>query len=234
LLKAIFPLQGDENEEIPIFTTLMLEKILNLVPEEDYIFLGINPKISHPRNYIINILSVPPPNVRPSITHSIGSHVRGQDDLSKKIKQMTNLNEQLQRKMHEEKENSEKQLSIALTLYEFEGFRNEDPTLVQQHARKIRIKRGESIPELILPIPKKAAKKRKREDEDEDEHTDLKKKGIKDLFIELQLTLATFQNSDAGSNYSKLRTHGSKTKGIRQNYDGKYARVRGNLTGMHL
>lgn len=65
--------------------------ILNLTPEiiydkfsklsdEDIIFMGFSPTLSHPKNHIISVLYVPPVPMRPSIKHD--AQQRSEDDIT--------------------------------------------------------------------------------------------------------------------------------------------------------
>lgn len=67
------------------FTSKEAHSILSHVPDEDYITMGFNPKISHPKNMILTVLVVPPPVTRPAIMQSEGSRSRGQNDLTLKL-----------------------------------------------------------------------------------------------------------------------------------------------------
>ena len=67
------------------FTASEIRLILRHVSDESYVLLGFNPKLSRPDSYVMTILVVPPPVIRPSITISEGSRARGQDDLTTKL-----------------------------------------------------------------------------------------------------------------------------------------------------
>lgn len=64
------------------FTAARARMIFEAVEERDLVFLGLNPKAAHPKNFILRALPVPPPCVRPSVVKIEGSKMRGQDDLT--------------------------------------------------------------------------------------------------------------------------------------------------------
>jgi DNA-directed RNA polymerase subunit A' len=70
-----------------------LEKIY----EEDYILLGINPKVARPEWMVLTVLPVPPVTVRPSITLETGE--RSEDDLTHKLVDILRINQRLKENM---------------------------------------------------------------------------------------------------------------------------------------
>jgi DNA-directed RNA polymerase II subunit RPB1 len=59
--------------------------ILQHMTDESCALLALNAKTTRPENFVLTMLVVPPPIVRPSITISEGSRARGQDDLTAKL-----------------------------------------------------------------------------------------------------------------------------------------------------
>lgn len=70
-------------------------QILKDMSPEDAEFLGLH----HPENMIITTLIVPPPSIRPSITVSLGSRAKGQDDITRNIKDIIKCNEEMKTKL---------------------------------------------------------------------------------------------------------------------------------------
>ena len=67
------------------FTAAEARTILSQVSDADYKLIGLNPEMTRPENFIVTVLMVPPPIVRPSVVVSEGSKARGQDDLTIKL-----------------------------------------------------------------------------------------------------------------------------------------------------
>eukprot|EP00516_Mucochytrium_quahogii_P003774 CAMPEP_0203749584 /NCGR_PEP_ID=MMETSP0098-20131031/4087_1 /ASSEMBLY_ACC=CAM_ASM_000208 /TAXON_ID=96639 /ORGANISM=" , Strain NY0313808BC1" /LENGTH=1760 /DNA_ID=CAMNT_0050638661 /DNA_START=192 /DNA_END=5474 /DNA_ORIENTATION=+ len=73
--------------------TLTAQKALDIlrkIPDEDCIILGLNPKWARPEWLIVQVLPVPPPHVRPSV--SMGGVQRCEDDLTHKISDIVKAN----------------------------------------------------------------------------------------------------------------------------------------------
>lgn len=70
------------------FTRLTVDQILNCISDEDAAHLGFTPTLCHPRNFMLWVLLVPPPSVRPSVMTSEGSRKRGQDDITIKLQEI--------------------------------------------------------------------------------------------------------------------------------------------------
>ncbi len=64
--------------------------ILQHVSDADYTLLGFVPARSHPAWYILTVMVVPPPIIRPAISEAEGSRTRGQDDLTHKLRDIVN------------------------------------------------------------------------------------------------------------------------------------------------
>ena len=67
------------------FTATEVRLILQQMSDDACTLLALNVKTSRPENFVMTMLVVPPPIVRPSITLSEGSRARGQDDLTSKL-----------------------------------------------------------------------------------------------------------------------------------------------------
>ena len=63
------------------------------IPNEDLIFLGLNPNYARPEWMILTVLPVPPVNVRPTITLETGE--RSEDDLTHKLVDIIRINQRL-------------------------------------------------------------------------------------------------------------------------------------------
>jgi len=67
------------------FTAAEIRLILRHISDETFTLLSLNPRASRPESFVLTMLVVPPPIIRPSITISEGSRARGQDDLTSKL-----------------------------------------------------------------------------------------------------------------------------------------------------
>ena len=70
---------------------------LEKIPEEDYMYLGINSKVARPEWMVLTVLPVPPVTVRPSITLETGE--RSEDDLTHKLVDILRINQRLKENM---------------------------------------------------------------------------------------------------------------------------------------
>ena len=77
------------------FTPGEVRTILQTMRDEDCLLLGLNPKVSRPENFVLTVVVVPPPVVRPSVVISEGSKARGQDDLTAKYCDIIKANSQV-------------------------------------------------------------------------------------------------------------------------------------------
>lgn len=103
------PYCEEEQEEIKIdkpislvegnykLTASEVRERLETIPEEDYIFIGINPKVARPEWMVLTVLPVPPVTVRPSITLETGE--RSEDDLTHKLVDILRINQRLKENM---------------------------------------------------------------------------------------------------------------------------------------
>jgi DNA-directed RNA polymerase II subunit RPB1 len=89
---------GDDSEPIIIkVTPEMTLKILKRVSDEDISFMGFSPVYSRPDWMICQVMSVPPPAVRPSVKHD--AQQRSEDDLSHILVNIIKTNKTLQEKL---------------------------------------------------------------------------------------------------------------------------------------
>jgi DNA-directed RNA polymerase subunit A' len=70
---------------------------LETIPEEEYLFIGINREIAKPEWMVLTVLPVPPVTVRPSITLETGE--RSEDDLTHKLVDILRINQRLKENM---------------------------------------------------------------------------------------------------------------------------------------
>jgi DNA-directed RNA polymerase II subunit RPB1 len=90
---------GSESSE-PIIIKLtpeMVLKILKRISDEDVTFMGFSPVWSRPDWMICQVMSVPPPAVRPSVKHD--AQQRSEDDLSHILVNIIKTNKTLQEKI---------------------------------------------------------------------------------------------------------------------------------------
>jgi len=66
---------------------------MELIPDEDLVLLGIDPKVARPEWTILTVLPVPPVTTRPSITLETGE--RSEDDLTHKLVDILRINQRL-------------------------------------------------------------------------------------------------------------------------------------------
>jgi DNA-directed RNA polymerase subunit A' len=70
---------------------------LENIPEDDYIYVGINKEVARPEWMVLTVLPVPPVTVRPSITLETGE--RSEDDLTHKLVDILRINQRLKENM---------------------------------------------------------------------------------------------------------------------------------------
>lgn len=70
------------------FTAAAARAIVAHIPAADLILLGFEPARSHPRNFMLTVLPVPPPMVRPAAGEGDGLRSHGQDDLTLKLQEI--------------------------------------------------------------------------------------------------------------------------------------------------
>ena len=80
-------------EENYKLTASEVRERLENIPEEDYIFIGINLEVARPEWMVLTVLPVPPVTVRPSITLETGE--RSEDDLTHKLVDILRINQRL-------------------------------------------------------------------------------------------------------------------------------------------
>lgn len=87
-------------------TPSLCYEIFRKISDEDFEFLGFNPKYTRPEWMICTVLQVPPPSVRPSVQRE--NNQRSEDDLTCVLLSIIKANNQLRRKI----ENNEEQKKI--------------------------------------------------------------------------------------------------------------------------
>ena len=70
---------------------------LEAIPEDEYIFIGVNKEVAKPEWMVLTVLPVPPVTVRPSITLETGE--RSEDDLTHKLVDILRINQRLKENM---------------------------------------------------------------------------------------------------------------------------------------
>eukprot|EP00514_Thraustochytrium_sp_LLF1b_P002088 CAMPEP_0184516942 /NCGR_PEP_ID=MMETSP0198_2-20121128/5298_1 /TAXON_ID=1112570 /ORGANISM="Thraustochytrium sp., Strain LLF1b" /LENGTH=1771 /DNA_ID=CAMNT_0026907297 /DNA_START=225 /DNA_END=5540 /DNA_ORIENTATION=- len=85
--ESLIPGTGERNQVLSAEEAL---KILRRIPDEDCIKLGLDPKWARPDWLIVQVLPVPPPHVRPSV--SMGGTQRCEDDLTHKLSDIVKAN----------------------------------------------------------------------------------------------------------------------------------------------
>ena len=81
--QATFESEGEERFCRQPFTAREAKSILECIPADHVELMGFG--MSHPKNFILDVVVVPPPVARPAIMVSEGSRARGQDDLTHKL-----------------------------------------------------------------------------------------------------------------------------------------------------
>ena len=92
--------KNDDAEAEPIVikvTPEMVLKIFKRISDEDVTFMGFSPVFSRPDWMICQVMSVPPPAVRPSVKHD--AQQRSEDDLSHILVNIIKTNKTLQEKI---------------------------------------------------------------------------------------------------------------------------------------
>jgi DNA-directed RNA polymerase II subunit RPB1 len=62
-----------------------VQNIMRQTNIQSFVLLGLRPDLSHPANFIMHTLLVPPVIVRPAITFAASAKTRGQDDLTNRL-----------------------------------------------------------------------------------------------------------------------------------------------------
>jgi DNA-directed RNA polymerase subunit A' len=75
-------------------TSSEVREILEKIPNDDCILIGINPEVARPEWMVLTVLPVPPVTVRPSITLESGE--RSEDDLTHKLVDIIRINQRLE------------------------------------------------------------------------------------------------------------------------------------------
>ena len=88
--------EGEQNMVVKL-TPEMVLKIFKRISDEDVSFMGFSPLWSRPDWMICQVMSVPPPAVRPSVKHD--AQQRSEDDLSHILVNIIKTNKTLQEKM---------------------------------------------------------------------------------------------------------------------------------------
>ena len=70
---------------------------LENIPEEDYVYVGINSEVARPEWMVLTVLPVPPVTMRPPITLKTGE--RSEDDLTHKLVDILRINQRLKENM---------------------------------------------------------------------------------------------------------------------------------------
>lgn len=78
------------------FTTADAHRIVSQIPKADLEFLGLKPEESHPCWALMVNMVVPPPVIRPGITHHDGSKASGQNDMTQRLRDILRKKEKLQ------------------------------------------------------------------------------------------------------------------------------------------
>lgn len=78
-------------------TPIDIRDHLERIPDEDLIFIGMNPEVARPEWSLLTALAVPPVTVRPSITLETGE--RAEDDLTHKLVDIMRINMRLKENM---------------------------------------------------------------------------------------------------------------------------------------
>lgn len=80
---AACPIPADVQFEMQKpFTAVRARMIFEAIDPDTLSWLGLNAVTSHPKAFVLRVLPVPPPCVRPSVVKIEGSKMRGQDDLT--------------------------------------------------------------------------------------------------------------------------------------------------------
>jgi len=90
--------EGADSEPMVVkLTPEMILKILKRISDEDVSFMGFSPTLSRPDWFICQVMSVPPPAVRPSVKHD--AQQRSEDDLTHILVNIIKTNKTLQEKI---------------------------------------------------------------------------------------------------------------------------------------
>lgn len=74
-----------------------IQSLMRAIDDQTFRTLGLRPHLSHPANFVLDVLLVPPPIIRPSITFGSTQRKRGQDDLTQRLQEIYKLIERLKK-----------------------------------------------------------------------------------------------------------------------------------------
>ena len=93
--EGIFQSEEEKQWATSALTLEKIKKILKYIPDDHLAILGVNPKITKIHNVIMNVILVPPPSMRPSISASEGTVLKGQDDITGSLQDIVKTNNAL-------------------------------------------------------------------------------------------------------------------------------------------
>ena len=135
LVRAIFSLSAEHDpksddiaKKVPVLGLDTIYETLSLIPEEDLKLMGFD---SRPEDQMFSSMAHTPPQGRPSIARSVGSHVRGQADTTKAYGNIQKKNKELAKYMNEHPDER-----VNLAVYEYQGFKHTDPSIVIKYAKQ--------------------------------------------------------------------------------------------------
>lgn len=85
--KALQQFEPDDALLQPLSPTIV-KQYFQRVDNSIFAFLGLQPEFTHPRDFVLDVLLVPPPIIRPSIVYAGSSRARGQDDLTRRLQEI--------------------------------------------------------------------------------------------------------------------------------------------------
>ena len=122
------------------FSAQLALEILQKISDEDCITLGFNPKYARPEWFLISIVLVPPPHVRPTV--SMSSSQKCEDDLTSKLNDIIKSNKALADEIEMNSEPHKIELAEALLQYNVATFFNNkipnQPQAVQRSGKPLK------------------------------------------------------------------------------------------------
>jgi DNA-directed RNA polymerase subunit A' len=85
--------EAEDEEIVRRLSPSMIREWFERIPDEDLLLLDFDPKVSRPEWLILQVLPVPPVDVRPSII--LQSGIRAEDDLTHKLVDIIRINQRL-------------------------------------------------------------------------------------------------------------------------------------------
>lgn len=186
------------------FDAQKLWHILRFIPDEEIVWLGFDPALSHPSWLIFTVLLLPPNCIRPAREHNEGDGTRGQDDMTLKAKKIVAVNEKLKQFLKERE-------------------RTKAGLPAERQNKRLRVG-PHGVPADAPGLTMTTSTRRTKIYADDDQREEA-------LYNELRYEVCTYINNEIPGVKPSTERNGQATQGIRQKIPTKKGRIRGNCLG---